>query len=460
MASKKKITKIRLYRFQSHVDTTLHFDPVSTAIVGATDVGKSALTRALYWALYNKPARIGHSGTPDEFTTWGEQHCFVTVTFDDGVEITRGRRRGENYYNLQLADGKKMSFKGFGFTVPEAILDAHGMYPFIVDDKEMSLNITQQHDSIFMLDEGAGLRAKTVGKLSGAEKMDGALGVVNSWYRSSSASRKLFVEDMLTLEESIKAYDFVDDLDRVTRKIKDTLIKGESYISSRNKIENEFSKYLILLRQQDVVGEILRCAHALDSIDVALLSLNSLLTKLQFIRSTVDLFSSCTKELSNLSDVIECEQAVNEIEEKTKCLESLTSKFSTASSALFHYRFYTEEYNTLRILLDDESAINKIDSLIWRLSTATTRYLAIRDSYNDFFHLDICLVATNNDIASLQEALTSVLQEYEEIIGSAAVCPVCYSEITEDKLHGIMAREGRENRSAENLRGWSDLCQG
>lgn len=46
--------KLRIQNFQAHKDTTIEFDRITT-IVGPSDIGKSAVLRALKWVAKNEP---------------------------------------------------------------------------------------------------------------------------------------------------------------------------------------------------------------------------------------------------------------------------------------------------------------------------------------------------------------------------------------------------------------------
>ena len=49
------IDKIILENFQSHKYSELEFVEGLNAIIGSTDSGKTAIFRAIKWALYNEP---------------------------------------------------------------------------------------------------------------------------------------------------------------------------------------------------------------------------------------------------------------------------------------------------------------------------------------------------------------------------------------------------------------------
>ena len=52
------ISGLLLKNFQSHKKTILHFHPGVNAIIGKSNSGKTAILRALYWIIYNRPSGI------------------------------------------------------------------------------------------------------------------------------------------------------------------------------------------------------------------------------------------------------------------------------------------------------------------------------------------------------------------------------------------------------------------
>jgi len=437
MKRRKKITKMRLYRFQAHVDTVLYFDPVSTAIVGATDVGKSAITRALYWVLYNKPARIGHPGTPDEFTTWGERHCFVTVTFDDGTEITRGRKDGENYYNLVNPDGTKTPLKGFGFSVPQAVTDAHGMYPLVIDDKELSLNITQQHDGIFMLEDGAPLRAKAVGKLSGADKADGAIGVVNTWHRTASNERKSAMEDISNLNDLIENYAFVDDLDEAINIITWLLSKVSAREDLAGALAKEYQALLHVESQKKVIMGLMAYETSVITLDQLITTLNVLHNKMGVIDAALTQFLTAGRERNLLDLVLAAADNLRGIDLHISSAQLSTDRYITLVDELQKYNNIEAELHGLVKMLSQAYNIETIDTLLNKLNSTVSSYSTILNSHTELINLRRRIERGMTYIEKSENDLQDIVDEYVDVLQSASVCPFCYADITEEQLSKI-----------------------
>ena len=102
------LEELRIQNFQRHRKLRVGFDPTITTIVGGSDVGKSAILRALRWVCTNQPKGDAH-------IRHGAKGCTVQLVVD-GHTITRKRGGGKNTYEL---DGEP--YKAFGTGVPDTI---------------------------------------------------------------------------------------------------------------------------------------------------------------------------------------------------------------------------------------------------------------------------------------------------------------------------------------------------
>ncbi|MDO5041249.1 MAG: AAA family ATPase [Peptoniphilus sp.] len=78
------ISKLEIENFQSHKYTLLDFDKGLNVIVGNSDSGKTAIIRAIKWALYNEPQG-------DYFIRQGDKNISVSVYFNTGAIVKRYR---------------------------------------------------------------------------------------------------------------------------------------------------------------------------------------------------------------------------------------------------------------------------------------------------------------------------------------------------------------------------------
>jgi exonuclease SbcC len=129
------LERLILRNFQSHDKLVVDFDPKVTVVVGPSDVGKSAIIRALRWVATNKPGG-------DAFIKEGTKVTTVTLTVD-GHRIDRRRAiGGDNVYRLDEDE-----LRAFGADVPAPVSDLLRM---------SEVNFQNQHDTPFWFAESSG----------------------------------------------------------------------------------------------------------------------------------------------------------------------------------------------------------------------------------------------------------------------------------------------------------------
>ncbi|KKN83897.1 hypothetical protein LCGC14_0295500 [marine sediment metagenome] len=143
---------IHIQSFQSIKDATIEMGRL-VVLVGPGDAGKSAILRAFRAACLN-------DGN-DEDIRHGEKRTQVTLTFEDGtvIEWSKTKSKGGEY----RAFGQ--DYSKTGGAVPEAIADYLGIGQIEIDStSELTPQLSDQHDSPFVLWETGSKRARILGK--------------------------------------------------------------------------------------------------------------------------------------------------------------------------------------------------------------------------------------------------------------------------------------------------------
>ena len=165
------ISEIRIRNFQAHAKRRVRFGKVTT-IVGPSDAGKSAIIRAIIWALTNKP-------NGDQMVRHGAKDAVVDLCWDGHI-IRRSRGKAGNLYAL---DGEE--YIAFKTGVPEQITELTGI-------TAESPQIQQQYDQPYWLNETAGEVARRFNALIGLDVIDSSMRTL-----SLSIRRKETEQDIL-----------------------------------------------------------------------------------------------------------------------------------------------------------------------------------------------------------------------------------------------------------------------
>lgn len=166
------LDEIEIINYQSHKHTLLKLHPKINVIAGSSDFGKSAIIRAIKWAVFNKPRG-------DAFKNWDSQPidpCSVKLSFSDGSWGKRERTSTKNGY--QLSDGSE--FEAIRTDVPVEVSRL-----FNLDDT----NIHGQNDTYFLLQGTSGEAAKRFNQVVNLEIIDQLLKAADS--RTKAASKQI-----------------------------------------------------------------------------------------------------------------------------------------------------------------------------------------------------------------------------------------------------------------------------
>lgn len=123
------LERLRIRNFQCHEKLDLQLDPKVTVLTGPSDVGKSAVLRALRWVMTDRPKG-------DAFVREGAERASVVLELD-GRKLGRLRKGRENLYRLDSTE-----YRAWGSTPPEPIEQ-------LVNVDEV--NFQGQHDPVYWL---------------------------------------------------------------------------------------------------------------------------------------------------------------------------------------------------------------------------------------------------------------------------------------------------------------------
>lgn len=207
------LEKIEIKNFQSHKKTTLEFTGGVTSITGPSDVGKSAIIRALSWVLTNYP-----QGT--DFIRNGARAAEVTLHIDGHV-ITRRRSKSENTYILNGTE-----LKAFGQGVPDPIAEIVN----VGDD-----NFQSQHDAPFWFSDTPGQVSRKLNAVVDLGVIDDSLAEINRKRTQARTRAEVLVDELGQVKEQRDRLKFVagasddfDELQRMSEQISTSQHKSET----------------------------------------------------------------------------------------------------------------------------------------------------------------------------------------------------------------------------------------
>lgn len=204
------IKRLTLENFQKHRSFKLKLSPHVTTIIGPSDIGKSAIFRALGWIVFNRPA--GDDFIHEDFDT-------ASATLHvDGHEI--GRTKGKrNVYTLNTEE-----FVAFGQDVPEPVSTILNL---------SKINFQAQHDSAFWFSESAGEVSRQINQIVNLKVIDSTLSSIASSLRKSRVEMEVCESRLEAAEKKRTTLRRVRTMDRDLKKIE--TLEEKSFIL-RNKL--------------------------------------------------------------------------------------------------------------------------------------------------------------------------------------------------------------------------------
>lgn len=215
------IKNIHLKNFQSHKDTLIKFDQGVNVIVGQSDVGKSAILRAIAWICTNKP-----SG--DEFISSWADLTSIKIETDDCMVI-REKGKGVNQYILKQGKGKDFVFKGFGQDIPEEVKQALNI---------QDINLRFQLQGPFFLSDSSGEVSRYLNRISRLDKIDEVIATIDSDLRSARKTLNLGLDLLIENQEKIKGYDWIDEAESQLRDLEALNFQLIDWRNQKSTIEN------------------------------------------------------------------------------------------------------------------------------------------------------------------------------------------------------------------------------
>lgn len=245
------IKSLEIKNVQSHKNSRLEFSPGINALVGTSNNGKSAVLRALMWAITNRPL-----GTEILLSNWAydskgkqSEEMSVTVEKENSVLIRR-KTKTENEYVL---NGEKM--EAIKTDVPESVKNFFAL---------TETNIQKQQDAPFLLSQSSGKIAEYFNRIVRLDIIDRVLTNAESTRRKTKAQLETSEKEEKKLEDELEKYDWLDSVERLIERYKVINEKCETLSESRERLNESVEKFEEInkrkfpdfSKQKKIIGEL------------------------------------------------------------------------------------------------------------------------------------------------------------------------------------------------------------
>jgi DNA repair ATPase RecN len=219
------IKKLTIKNYQSHTNTELELGKF-TVLVGPSNVGKSAITRAI--------KALASNQTGKDFITHGQQTAQISATTDKGtVVLTKGKPE-DSYVILYNGDPNPHKYTKNGTTAPEDVTKFLG-----IDPKD-AINFAGQFDMPYLLKTSATEVARTLGELTNVSSIFEAS-------RESLRRKSAFSSTLKTRESDLAALQpRISQFENLTERI-NAATRAETYLNIATAAQKRISRLNDLL---------------------------------------------------------------------------------------------------------------------------------------------------------------------------------------------------------------------
>lgn len=374
--------KVHIQNYQTIKDVDLDIEGF-TVIVGKSNVGKTALLRAVEGAMFNDPVT--------DKVRKGCTDVFVTIDYKD---ISWTWKKGENFndYIITTPTGT-VSYSRVGVRTPTEITDA-GFKEWWVDREKTRIQTAAWYDPIFLLDRGGTAITELMTAVTRLDVVNKASRNCAIELKNKKSHLKLRGDDLIRANAHVKSFDVLGEIDT-------------------HSIENSWNVYLSLKRSIYTVQIYLSDYDKLtSSIDAIQLDID---VPVQFVYDTsilekisdwIDALSQLDRDIQKISiDVTIPDKLVDpEISILDKWVGMLFGLDTTLA--------YLEKFDD--ITLPDIDLIDLFD-----------QYDQINQYVKDLYTLSKNMVSQNKEISDSEISLHKDLERLEKLRGLIQECPVC-----------------------------------
>ncbi|MBT9258230.1 MAG: AAA family ATPase [Clostridiales bacterium] len=427
------LQKVVIEGFQSHDHTAIELSPTLTVLTGPSDSGKSAVIRAIRWVFHNAP-----SG--DAFLRFNQGPARVSLTFSDGVTITRERSGKTNRYILSLPGEEPRVFEGFGRDVPEPVRD---VLP------QSAYHIQGQLEAPFFLGLPPSQQAEMLGRING----------MNILTRAAKEARRLALrareeaqrqkETRDRLQTALSAYQDLDQEEVLLEKIEALLAALEATDAQARVLSDLQARALRLMEERRMIETRLEelPLAALHAARDALSRAEDILRKSEALRrlaGPAKTLGTRREELRNTLQVLPAREPLLTLQTALSAVSEKLSAFSRLKARMERIRTAASEIETRLASLPVLPDLSRLAPLLQR--TETLRRLETRAR-----ELRKQKAATEKALAEAGAEVERLLGQYRTLLSQAGRCPTCGQPVQPSHLAtcGIPLAEGGGSRGTD-----------
>lgn len=413
--------KVKIKNFQSAEDVSFDINGF-TVLVGKSNIGKSAIVRAIQGALVNTPA--------DAYITVGQKHTEVELETDDAHILWR-KGGGHNDY---IINGTPLDNVGRG-SVPE--LEALGFGEIKIAGESISVQVADQWHPLFLLDAKGSTAAEAISDVGRLTEVQEALKNCDKDRREVKSIRKVREKDIEDVRRELQKFATYEQ----DRK---AVVVAQETVKSVQAVEKDIGHIRTLVDKKDRIEGVCDLLKDVDLISIREWEddLYNEVRDLERIAASKEKIATTITTLRGVDDIV-----VTELEFDTqglKTLEALVKRLGTITPTIKTLRG-VEDIVVPDPPVKDES-IGRLESILQRavrVGRTAKKYQGVEDivvpdvsiedlgiktldtMMNRLEAIKVAIPKLKDDIQTLDINLEELDNEIHVTLHEAGVCPMC-----------------------------------
>lgn len=373
------IKKLEVINFQKHSHFVADFISGINVIYGNSDEGKSCLIRAIKWIFFNEPKG-------DVVRKEGTKKTSVKITLSNDIIVEKVKSSSINRYII-YRDDKTEEYNAIGKgELPEEIKQVLKLTLIDVDKDTINLNIADQISLPFLCDKSAIFRMKLFNKFTGNDIIDKVFQAYNKDLLQINREEKI---------EQTYLNDYKKSLETTTNEL-DTIKKlYQEFSTKHNSLKDQYEHYKLLTDSKE----------KFSTISDNLITCSDNLSQIKLI--SPDKLIELNKIFKKYETIYKLYLELNQINQQIETIEGNLQEITIPAI----------DIKTL------ENSAEKLNKLI-----------KLQSQLKELNNEEQSLIETLNQVNKRIEKLNA---DHKEMLKQCKVCPICKTELTEDKIKEI-----------------------
>ncbi len=433
------IKKIKLVNWKTHKNSELEFSEGTNVIVGINGAGKSSIMDAISFALFgtfpklqsktqkiddlltNKPIKAKEAEVILEFSYEGKDYSVLR-------RIERGKT---TYAELRVKEGERFRLmEGSGSQRVTEMIEKILRLDYELFSRAI---YSEQNEIDYFIKLSPGDRAKKIDNLLRIDKFEKA--------RATIVNLKTRLEgEKSSLQKMIKD----EDIKNKEAEIQDISKKIDEEENQIKRFTEEYEELKVLLEENK---------KSLDKLENKKIELEKLIEKLSFLRKNY------YEEQKNINKIKEIIGDANIDEINKKILEYSSKILSSEKDYAEKNDIYEKLFSEKKTIETEINVLSKRNKDIQNQLKEIAKYIQIFSELSKKYVINIDdlinekrkkLDDINSEISVLEYKIKDAKNISLQIEKLENKCPVCNSDITEDKKHHLLHIKEKEIKEIEN----------